>query len=100
MSCVDEAVCGRFGPPTFAQHLGQVIALVFSISISLGSSVSPSVAAWAIDAFAPSSRLPGESTGDDASDGRSDVAAACVAGDAAGSSGTAARVIPCGGEAR
>lgn len=25
MSCVDEAVCGRFGPPTFAQHLGQVI---------------------------------------------------------------------------
>ena len=25
MSCVDEAVCGRFGPPTFAQHLGQLI---------------------------------------------------------------------------
>ena len=25
MSCVDEAVCGRFGPPTYAQHLGQVI---------------------------------------------------------------------------
>ena len=25
MSCVDEAVCGRFGPPTYAQHLGQLI---------------------------------------------------------------------------